>query len=163
MQMLEAPARFHELDGQPVQQRVVLGPGRPQAEVVHGADERLAEMPGPDVVDRDARRQGVPAVDDPAGQREAPAGADLCVRGVARRVAIGRLGAGKFERARRVLGRERRFRGCLGLGVLPFRGGEPAARLDERRGGLRAGVLEGIAFLVAGRRRAGRRGCAGRG
>ena len=75
--MLQAPARLHELDGQPVEQGVMFGPGGSQAEVGHRADQGLAEMARPDVVDRDAGRQGVAAVDDPAGQGEPPAGADL--------------------------------------------------------------------------------------
>ena len=59
MQVLEAPARFHEFDGQPVEQRMVSGRGRPQAEVVRRGDQRLAEVPRPDVIDGDAGRQRV--------------------------------------------------------------------------------------------------------
>jgi hypothetical protein len=45
MQVLEAPAVLHEVDGQPVEQ---LGVGRPLAsgaEIVGRADETLAEVP----------------------------------------------------------------------------------------------------------------------
>ncbi len=147
VQMLEAPARFHELDGQPIQELVMFRLGRPQAEVVHRADQRLAEMPCPDVVDRDARRQGVAAVDDPACQRQPPARADLAVRGVARSVAVGRFGAGELERARCVVRREWCFGGSGCRGALPVRGGETATRLDERRGGPRASLsLSGSPF-----------------
>ncbi len=104
MQVLQAPARLHELDGQPVEKLDELGASGPESEVGHRADEGLAEMPGPDVVDRHAGRQGVAASDDPSGQGEPSARADLRVRGVARCVAVGRLGPGEFERTRRVVG-----------------------------------------------------------
>ena len=141
--MLQAPARLHELDGQPVEQVGEFRAGGPQAEVGHGRDQRLAEMPGPDVVDRDAGRQGIAAVDDPSGQGEPAARADLRNKGrcSARRgrsswpggtragAACTRWSSGALARA-------------SALASAPSGRGQPARRLDERRGGLGPGVLE---------------------
>ena len=61
-------------------------PLRPKSKTV--GDQRLAEVPRPDVVDRDAGRQRVAPVGHPAGQRGAPAGAGRRERLVARRLGL---------------------------------------------------------------------------
>ena len=45
------------------------------AEVKHGGDERLAEVPRPDVVDGDARRERMTLVGQPLGEGAAAASA----------------------------------------------------------------------------------------
>ena len=51
------------------------GCGRSQAEVEHVVDQRRAEMPQPDVIDRHARRERILAVGDPFGESQPAAGA----------------------------------------------------------------------------------------
>ncbi len=71
--MLDVPTRPDELDGQPVQQfrvgrRRALG-----AEVLHRADDAVAELLVPEAVDVDPGRQRVVLVEQPFGQAEAVA------------------------------------------------------------------------------------------
>ena len=69
VQVLQAPAGLHELDGQPVEQ---FGMGRGlavEAEVEDRLDQRRAEVPHPDVIDRDPGRQRVVRIGDPARAR----------------------------------------------------------------------------------------------
>ena len=98
-------------------------------------------MASPDVVDRDAGRQRVLAIDDPAGQREPAAGADLRIRGVAWHLPIGRLGPGEFECSRSVGRIQRLLVRGLSLIELFLRDGQTAAGLHQRRGGLGLGGL----------------------
>ena len=68
--MLHVPAAVHELDGEPIQQRLV---GRHFA-LAADVDERLrqadAEVPLPQPIDDDAGRERIVAADEPAGQIE---------------------------------------------------------------------------------------------
>ena len=153
VQVLHAPARLHELDGQPVEKLVVHGPWRSQAEVERRCDERFSKMSHPDMVDGNSRRQRVPAVDDPARQCESPARADRRVRLVAGLVSKARLGTVIDERSRRVSGRWRLSGRGLGLEPLLLGLDEPAARVDDFRGGLEDRGLQLRIFRGVARRR----------
>src|SRR5947209_2936480 len=65
-------ARLHQLDGEPVEQVGMRWWGAVAAEVMRGGHQGSAEMPAPDVVDRDAGGQRIATVVDPAGQRRPP-------------------------------------------------------------------------------------------
>ena len=68
MQMLHGPAMVHELGGQPVEQLWMRWRGALAAEVENRGHQRPTEMPGPDVIDENARGERIPPVGDPVGQ-----------------------------------------------------------------------------------------------
>ena len=85
MQVLEAPAVVHELDGQPVEQLGMRRRLALRAEVLAGRDDAGAEVRLPDAVDQRSRRGRRPAVDQPArrtsaASARAPAGNGLGTR-----------------------------------------------------------------------------------
>ena len=75
MDVLHLPAVVHQLDGQPIEQRLIARLRAAQAEVEHVVDERRAEVAQPDVVDGHAGGERVLAVGDPAGEGQPAAGA----------------------------------------------------------------------------------------
>src|SRR5438132_827459 len=71
MQMLEAPAAFHQLDGQPVEQLRMRRRFALRAQVFTGADDPGTEISLPDPVDNRSSRRRRLTVDHPAGERQA--------------------------------------------------------------------------------------------
>ena len=135
VQVLHAPARLAELRREPIEQLRVRGPRAAAAEVVHGAHERLAEVPAPDVIHRHARGERVVARGDPLGERPAPPRARRRIRRREGGVIRGVL-------------RQRR----LGIGDHFLRGGECGVRLllGGLGGFLRLVVLRGLGLLLHG-------------
>ena len=74
MQRLDRPAAVDEPPRQPVEQLRMGGSRAGSAEVARRVDETASEVPVPDPVGHDPRRQRVLGVGDPAGQLEPPAG-----------------------------------------------------------------------------------------
>ncbi len=91
-----------------------VGGGALAAEVEDGRRPAAAEVPRPDVIDRDAGRQRVPSVGHPAGQRRTPAGARRRERPAARRLGL-QVRLGRLQRAAqrrvRLAGRVERLAG----------------------------------------------------
>ena len=70
MQLLEAPAAIHELDGQPVEQFRMAGRVALSAEFLRRGDDPRAEIRLPDAVHgRPRGRRGLP-IDEPARERQ---------------------------------------------------------------------------------------------
>ena len=73
------PSVRHQFGREPVEQLGVARRLAAAAEVVGRLHQRPAEVPGPDVVDRHARRQRIVLAGDPVRQRRPPAAAGLRV------------------------------------------------------------------------------------
>ena len=74
MELLHAPAAGDELGDQVIEQFEVIRANGSRAEVEHRIDQRLAEVPGPDVVDSDACGKRIGGTGDPASQRRPTTG-----------------------------------------------------------------------------------------
>ena len=116
-ELLDRPAAVHEFDGQPIEQ---LRMGRRlalDAEILDRADDAAAEQLGPQAIDVNPCRQGVVAVDQPAGQNQAGSSPRAAARGSsfgaarsACRAEPPRRGSGSRRgRTRLVLSRRRQF------------------------------------------------------
>ena len=76
-EVLLTPTVRHELDCEPVEQRLMSGRRRAQAEVVGGLDQALAEDGLPKPVDGDAGGGGRTGIDQPASEGEAIGGGGM--------------------------------------------------------------------------------------
>ena len=75
MDVLHAPVVLDQFDGEPVEQLGMRRRSSLAAEVEHRRYQRLAEVPRPDVIDRDARRQRMARVGEPLRESGTSAGA----------------------------------------------------------------------------------------
>src|SRR5262249_55916858 len=75
MHVLDTPAAFDELAGQPVEQFRVRRPSAPNAQIAWRCNDAAAEVMLPEAIHQDAGRQWVVLAGDPVRQRRPPAGA----------------------------------------------------------------------------------------
>src|SRR5436190_21224558 len=81
--MLEAPAVFHELGREPIEQRWMRRGIALHAELARRADDAFTEMVMPQAIDDHARGEGIVGIGQEFCQRCAtPAVLDLCWRGI---------------------------------------------------------------------------------
>ena len=68
MQLFQAPAAFHELDCQPIEQLGVRRRFALHAEILTGGHQTRAEIGLPDAIDDSSRRRRRTPIDQPAGE-----------------------------------------------------------------------------------------------
>ena len=81
LHVLDVPAAFDELGGQPIQEGQVRGPFALRAEILGRLDDARAEVLLPIAVDRHTGRQRIVRIDQPLGQAQPVVGRALGQRG----------------------------------------------------------------------------------
>ena len=134
VERLHTPAVLHKLDSEPVEQLRMGRSGSSPAEIEHARQERLVEVPHPNMVHGHPCRERIVPIGDPAGQRRTPPRARRRIgRGDPRVGAIGgahRRAPRGFHRSQCLLDRcgrgdDLRLSGGVGLGLGPRRGKHP--------------------------------------
>ena len=118
MQVLHAPIAPDQFDRQPIEQCVLHRLFRPPTKIGYRIDERLAEMPHPNVIDGDAGRKRIARIGNPTRQGSAAARTCRRVRAATLRIGLG----GTLQRLERHMQRRVSLAGRIELLATFFHG-----------------------------------------